>query len=718
VEILRLDGVISTTGISLRTGEDRVAILTLHPEEGRPNLVTVELLQTLDARLGEIEAEVAEGRIDALVVRSERPGTFLAGVDLDEILQLRTEAEAMEQSRLGQRVLRRLERLAIPTVAAIDGACAGAGLELALACGYRLATSASHSQLGLFHIRIGIAPAYGGTVRLPRLIGLQAALDLILSGDSLPAERARELGLVDRLVEPGEMDERAVVFARERADRGRIRAPRRRMARRLLEDTAPGRRLIFRRAARRLRAPGGEPSPAARLAMEMLAESVNLPLERAFQREAELAGRLLVSEPARALVHAFRVGRSTRRLEAAPDAPAHAAVLGAGDIGVELSFAMISAGLTVRLRDRRRETLGLGIRRVLSRIAEVRLSDRIDEEEADRRGARLSAGPGYGGFGTLDLIVAAEGEGDAWVRAALEEAAHHSREDCILAFASPLLSASDIQASIPGPERVVGLHPMLPASRYPLVEIAPGTATAPEVTAACTALVRRLGRAAVIVAPGVATPGTRLLAAYISEALALLEEGAGVAQVDRAAESFGFSMGPLRRADAVGAQRVGRYLRHLHEATAEDASTIHPVLERIAEGGGFYVRERNGEPVPNPALPTGLPDGGSRHLDPLRRRLILRLINEAAHLLHEGAIEPVDLELISLSGLGFPRLRGGLLFYSDRSGLEQLVPELEEHAARFGTRFEPAPHLARLAAEGGWLLAAAGASGQPAGRVL
>jgi 3-hydroxyacyl-CoA dehydrogenase / enoyl-CoA hydratase / 3-hydroxybutyryl-CoA epimerase len=717
VEILPLSGRVSDTSITMEVSEDGIVRLTLHPEASRPNLVTIALLNGLDGRIAEVEEMAAAGTARALVIRSARPGTFLAGVDLDEVIQLESEADATAYSRLGQRVLRRLERLVIPTVAAIDGSCVGAGLEVALACGYRVASDAPHTHLGLFHIRIGIAPAFGGTVRLPRLAGLQAALDLILSGDSLPPERALDLGLIDAVVPAGEMNERVTRFAAERAERGRTRSRRRRIARRLLEDTAPGRRLIFQRAARRLRAPGGDASPAAVLALEMLAESVNLPLERAFQRESELAGRLMVSEPSRALVHAFRIGRATRRLVPAASAPEHAAVLGAGDVGVELSFAFLSSGLAVRLRDRRRETLGLGIRRILSRIAEVRLDELITEDEADRRGARLSAGPGYGGFGTLDLVVAAEGEGHAWVRAALAEAADHTRDDCVLAFASPLLSADGVQEAVAPHGRVIGFHPVLPASRFPLVEIAPGERTDPATTAACVSLVRRLGRAAVIVGPSPATPATRILAAFFSEAVAVLEEGAGIAQVDRAAESFGFAMGPLRRIDALGPQRAGRYLRHIAEHTGE-VTGPPPLLEEIALSGGFYLPDGAGARVPNPVLPAGLPDGGTRHLDPIRRRLLLRLINQAARLLEEGIVEPVDLELISLSALGFPRLRGGLLYYADRSGLELIVPELEDHAARFGERFAPAPLLQRLAANGGRLLAHPASSGQSDAAVL
>ncbi|CAN5734272.1 fatty acid oxidation complex subunit alpha FadJ [soil metagenome] len=711
---------ISSTSLSLELREDGIAVLSLRPEEGRPNLVTSALLEALDAALEQIEQQIDARRLRALLIRSTTPGTFLAGVDLDEVLQLVDEAAAVEYSRLGQRVLRRLEQLAVPTVAAIDGACVGAGLELALACSYRIASSSRHTQLGLFHIRVGMTPAFGGTVRLPRLIGLQASLRLLLSGESLRADQAMETGLVDRVEEAADLEQRSIEFALERAKKGRTRSARKRITLRLIEETAPGRRLIFLRTARNLRRAGGELSAAAQLALEMLSESINLPLERAFDREAELAAFLMVSEPARALVHAFRVGRSTRQLAGSSALPQHAGVLGAGDVGVELAYSLISVGIAVRLRDRRRETLGLGVRRVLSRIAEVRLEEQITEEEADYRGDLLTSGGGFGGFGALEIILAAEGEGDGWVRAALSEVADHSSDRCLLAFASPLLSATDVQLAIAHPERVIGFHPVMSTGRFPLVEIAPGASTSRETTAACVALARRLGRTVVEVKPAAATPTTRLLGAFFAEALHLLEEGNGVADVDQAAESFGFRMGPFRRMDAMGTQRTQRYLRHLTEQFGPEGSLPSPLLERaIEEGGGFYLGNVAGLPVPNPALPPSPLVEADRQLDTIRRRLLLRLINEAAHLLQEQAVaRPLDLELISLSGLGFPRLRGGLLFHSDRWGLEQLVPELEEHAQQHGNRFAPAPLLRALAAHGGSFFGTGNASGQPDASML
>jgi 3-hydroxyacyl-CoA dehydrogenase / enoyl-CoA hydratase / 3-hydroxybutyryl-CoA epimerase len=720
MDLVRDAGRISSTTLSLELRADGVAVLSLQPEEGRPNLVTSALLEALDAQLEQIEKDIEAGNARALLIHSTAPGTFLAGVDLDEVLQLPDEAAAAEYSRQGQRVLRRLEQLPVPTVAAIDGACVGAGLELALACGYRIASSSRQTQLGLFHIRIGMTPAFGGTVRLPRLIGLQASLRLLLSGDSLGGDQAHEMGLVDRVEDPADLEQQAITFALQRAEKGRARSLRRRLSLRLVEETAPGRRLTFVRAARQLRRAAGELSPAGKLVMEMLAETINQPLERAFASEAELAARLMVSEPARALVHAYRVGRSSRQLAATSGVPELAGVLGAGEVGVELAFSLISVGIAVRLRDRRRETLGLGVRRVLSSIAEVRLADKITEEEADRRGDLLTSGAGFGGFGALEIILAAEGEGDGWVRAALAEAADHSSDRCILAFASPLLSATDLQLAIGGPERVIGFHPVMPTGRFPLVEIAPGENTSRETTAACVALARRLGRTVVEVRSAAATPATRLLGAYFSEALHLLDEGASVAIVDRAAETFGFRMGPFRRIDALGPQRTRRYLRHLSEQFGSESFSTSPLLElAIQEGGEFYLRNVAGTAVPNPALPGGplAEDGGK--LEEVRRRLFLRLVNQAADLLQEAAVtRPIDLELISLSALGFPRMRGGLFFHADRAGIPGLVAELEEHTRQHGSRFAPAAMLRTLAERGESFFASGIASGQPESRVL
>lgn len=705
-------------GLSLHVREDGVALLSLLPPAGRPNLVTPELLAALDERVAEVEEGAREGLVRALIVRSGRPGTFVAGVDLVEILRLRSAAAATEQSRYGQRVFRRLEQLEIPTVAAIDGACLGSGLELALACGYRIASTARGTRLGLPHVRIGITPAFGGTVRLPRLVGLQAALDLILTGRSLGASEALEIGLVDDVVAPAALDERALAFAHERLRHGRLRA-RRGLRRRLLEETAPGRRLILRGAARQIRGAGAGHAPTARLALEGIARSYDLTLDEAFAREAALAGELLVGEPARALVHASLAARTGRGAPAAPP-PRRAAVLGAGEVGLDLAGHLLAAGLQVRLRDRRKDALALGVQRILSRIAEARLAERLGEAEAERRVAALGSGTGYGGFGTLDLVVAAEGEGEPWVRAALREAADHTQEGCVLAYASPLLSPDELQGDLPRPERVVGINPSLPGDRFPLVEIAPGALTSRSTLDAALALVRRMGRIGLVVRPAPATPATRLLGAYLDEALRLLQEGAAIAQVDRAAESFGFAMGPLRRLDALGARRGLRYLQHLEARFASLGSDHAALLDRVIDSGGFYLPAGRRGPQPNPTLSGGVPDGGVDPLEGVRTRLLLRLVNEASHLLRTGAVgTPREIELVSLAGLGFPRLRGGLLFHADGVGVPEIVRQMTELETRFGPRFAPDPLLEALNQTRGALLdVAPEPSGHPASSML
>jgi 3-hydroxyacyl-CoA dehydrogenase / enoyl-CoA hydratase / 3-hydroxybutyryl-CoA epimerase len=701
--------------VDLHCRDDGVALVSLHPRAGRPSHLTPALLAALDRALARLEEGVREGRVRAVVVRSARPGTFLAGVDLEELLRLPDAGTATREARAGQRVLRRLELLEVPTVAAVDGECLGSGMELALACGYRFASSARHTRLGLPHVRIGITPAFGGTVRLPRLIGLQAALDLILSGRAVSPEEAHGLGLVDEVVEPLALDDLTIEFALERARHGRLRRRgRRAIPRRLLEETAPGRRLVFRRASARVRESDADHTPAARRALEMVMESVNLPLERAFEHEAEVAGELLVSPAARALASAALAGRAG--VPAAAEAPRTAAVLGAGEMGIELTFSLISAGVETRMRDRRREALAVGVRHVLSRIAEVRLADRITEEEADRRGALLSSGTGYGGFGALDLVLAAEGDGEEWARAALREVADHVDERCILAFSSPLIAPAGLQEEIARPERLLGFHPALPADRFPLLEIAPAPATHAVCVGAAAALARRMARRPLRVAFATATPLTRLLGVYFDEALRLLEEGAGITAVDRAAESFGLLMGPLRRMDSMGIARAGRYLAHL---AAHDSTRFHDAsatLARVLGAGGFYTRGRRGA-VPNPDLPEGAGEITPERLEATRDRLLLRLLNEAALILQDGAVaEPREIEILALLGIGFPRLRGGLLFHAEATGLDATLAALHRKAEWFGARFLPVPLLVQAAGAG--RLSGLRTAGHPAGAVL
>ncbi len=697
--------------LELEVGGTGIAWLTLRATEGEA-LLGSAVLPRLDEILSELEPRIAAGEVRAVVVRGAHSGVFVAGSDLDELRAFTDAAEATLWALAGQRTLRRLEELPVPTIAAIDGACLEAGLELALACSYRLASDSPGTRLGLPQVRLGILPAFGGTVRLPRLVGIQAALDLILPGREVPPEEAFRLGLVDRLLPARQFAAGVEAFAEERIERGRIRTgARRRVPRRLLEDTAPGRRLVLRRASRgigpRAEHPDGAAAPRA---LRAVAEGLSLPLERAFRREAEVAGELLTSPQARGLLHASAALRRARGAAApAPERPiGRVGILGAGAVGSELAFLLTGADVSVLLKDRRRDALLRGVRHVLALLRREERVGRISGDDARRRETRVASASGFGGFGTLDLVITAVGSGGDPSDEALREAGEHTRHDCVLASASLTASPRRAQQGLEHPERAVGLRFSRPTDLFPLLEIVAGDFTGRPAVDACLDLGRRLGRVPMVVPDRPDTPGNRLLGALLAEALCLLEEGSSLVEIDGTAEAFGFPLGPFRRMDAMGVERCLALLAALQERCGVRFRRS-PIVDRLSEPPPLFYRYRKGLPIrPNEGLPARLPAHGEGHGEVIRSRLVLSLIQEAVRVLQEiPLLDAERVDVAALAGVGFPGGRGGPLFQADEMGPARLVERLEELAERFGERFAPAPLLLEVAARGGRFHAAA-----------
>lgn len=720
----------SGEALRLEPGEEGIARLVFDRPGGAANVLSRAVLEVLDALLGEVERLAGEGRVRALVVRGARPGSFVAGVELREMQEVADAAEAAAAARWGQRVLRRLEELPVPTVAAIDGACLGAGAEIALACGYRLASGAPHTRVGFPEVQLGIIPALGGTVRLPRLIGVRAALELILSGKRVDAPEAHRLGLVDAVFPPAEFEEGVLRFARERVRRGRVRTGARRgVGKRLLEDTAPGRRLLFARLRRELAAAPGSPAAPQR-ALQTVADGLALPLERAFEREAEALGELIVTREARGLLHDSRLRQAARRSSppaaGAPEVE-RAAVLGAGRTGAGVAHLLARGGVPVRLRELRHATLVNGLRYVQALFRAELERGALTRREMEDRAALISGTLGFGGFGTADLVVEAVGDDPETRRAALREVEEHVREECVLATTGAGLPLAALQDALERPERLVGMRFFHPVGRVPLVEVVRGPRTSEAALAAAHALARRLGKVPLEVRDGPGFLVDRVLLAYLHEALRLLEEGVEVARVDRVMEEFGMPQGPLRLADELGLERLARSSRLVAAGLGERFSppALLEALVREGRGGrewgvGLYEYGPGKEPRPDRRLRELLPDPEREVLpEEMRSRMILAMVNEAARALEEGVVESaVEVDLGVTLAAGFPPFRGGLLYHADRMGVAEVVHALEEHAERLGARFTPAPLLRRLGAERRGLYGAAPASGQGEGGVL
>lgn len=671
-------------GADLVLDETGVAHLWLGSANGSPVLLSTDLLATLDGHIDDLARSAGEGTLRAVVLRA-RPAGFIAGTDLRPLRGLTRAADATELALRAQHTLRRLESLTVPTIAVVDGACLGGGLELALACSYRIVSDSPRTRLGLPDVRTGLIPGYGGTVRLPRLVGIQSALELILTGRSVDASEALRIGLADQVISAQALDEEVAGFARDRVNQVRHRTgARRRVRRRLVEDTAPGRRLLLR-AARRLIPAGAAAAP--RRALDAIAGGVALPLDRAFQREAAIFGQLAVSAETQALIHTQLLLHSTARHPAPPAHFEEVAVLGAGEVGCTLAYLLARSRIQVRLKDQNRAALVTG-----ARIARDRLAGRADAPDA----RTIVPATGFGGFGTLDFAAFAVGDRAETVREALTEVQDHTSPGCVFALTSPLVTLAECYDSVSAPDRLVGFHLAEPVDNFPLVEIVEGERTSPASLSRALDLARRTGRTAVVASdrPGFLLP--RLLGIFFAEAIRLLDDGATVTQVDAALEDAGFTLGPIRRIDTLGSERSLRRLDSLATSLGERFRPA-PIAERIRGArDGFYLY-RNGRPLTaNPALPAGLPALTADQSELIRDRVTLLLLNEAALALEEEVASADAIDLASVLGVGFPRIRGGVLHFATGAGAP-LLERFELLASRFGPRFTPAPLVHRLA---------------------
>ncbi len=687
----------------------RTIDFSLRPSAGTPGVAWLEIHASHAVSLGEgavdrlsnalsaLESLVAKGELDALIVCTATAGEDLVGYDLEDLLFLGDD-DLVEWSHRAQQTLRRLQELPIPTIAAIQGRWLGAGAELALACDYRVASTSPAVRIGLDQSTIGLLPAWGGTVHLPRLVGLRSALGLITTGVHIDAMEAKAIGLIDRVLDSAKFAVSVEKYARGRADLGQARSPGIVPWRKRLASLAMGGREILTRATG-----GGHAVVGSELlvgcARELILESAALPVERALAGESRCFAQLMRGEGARSRMR----GLLALEIASAPSPTGgrdirSAAVVGAGHTGSDFAHLLVSAGIPVRFKDMTPAAVRAGVARTFARIAWERTQGRISGAQATRRARRVDGVTGFGGFGTLDLLVSTGSDDDRSAVDLLAGLETHVRPDCVLAFHDWTVSPTDAQTALRNPERVVALLPSLPTDRFPLLEIVAGAQTSMEAIASARSVARRMGLTAVVSADGTPTAGVRLLGAFLAEASKLLDEGATVSQVDSAMVEFGFLTGPFHRADAIGAPRAKRLLDQLSLAVGSSVSPS-ALFARIADDAQTFYHYRRGSPAaPNRLLPEGLSPGGSAVTGMIQRRILLMLINEAAKILESAtAGDPVQLELISTIGLGFPATHGGLLGWAGHCGIAELVSQLDREADRQGDRYRPAALLSQIA---------------------
>lgn len=705
--------------LSFDVDDRSVGHLTLDLPDRSVNVLGTDLVSDLEAVLDEAERRAADDTLSALVVRSGKDDSFIAGADIEEIAGLSSREEAREKSRRGQLLFSRLADLPVPTVALIRGTCLGGGTELALACDHRLASDRDSTEIGLPEVKLGILPGFGGTVRLPRLVGIQNALDLILTGSSASPGKAGHIGLVDRVVADGRWEREVDEFLDEvlAGDVGPS-GYRKSWWEKVLEDTAPGRKLLFAIARRRTEERAGEHYPAPLRALEVVERTYPLDLDRALEIEADALAELALTPESKNLVRVFLLSRSAK--EALPEEQRDAArevekaaVLGAGVMGGEIAEVMVAKDLPVLLKDIREDALDEALEHARGLLEKGRRKGVFEEHEVGLKFARIEPTLEYDGFGDVDLVVEAVVEEMDVKQQVLSEAEESLPDHAVFTTNTSSLSVTELASAADRPEQVAGLHFFNPAHKMPLVEVVRGEETSDETLATAFEFARDLGKTPVIVADEPGFLVNRLLAPYMNEAVRLLEEGAGVEALDRAISDFGMPMGPCRLLDEVGLD-IARHVREQLESGFGERMEAPDLVDRLAEDGrlgkkngrGFYRYEDGELEEVDPELQRRLESirGRDREMPPetMRRRCLYPMVNEAAFALGEDVARSADdVDLALVMGTGFPPFRGGLLRWADSVGVGKIHSWLSNAADRLGPRYEPAPLVEELARDDG-----------------
>ncbi len=633
--------------------------------------------------------------------------TFVAGADINEF------AKSIAAGKGGgpdlTPLLTAFEDSPKPVVVAIQGMALGGGLELALACHYRIATK--DAQVGLPEANLGIVPGAGGTQRLPRLVGLAKAAELIVSGQIIKAPAALELGLLDRLTD-GELLPAAIAWAQEVAGKRPIPKTRDRAVTPDPAGIAAARELA-KKVRRNQTAPG--------MALEALEAAAVLPFDEGVKKEREISSRSLTTEQASALIHAFIAERAVSKVpdvgkDIQPYPLRKAAIIGAGTMGGGIAMALANAGIDVRIRDTTQDALDRGLATVRKNYSNSVAKGRFPQEVMDQRMALIHPQLDYAGFDNVDIIIEAAFESMPIKKQIFAEIDKVAGPDCVLATNTSTLDIDEIASATRRPEMVIGTHFFSPAHVMRLVEIVRGKATSKRVIATAMALARTLRKVGVLVGNAYGFVGNRMMFPYMRETQFLVEEGATPAQVDRALTNFGMAMGIFAVDDMGGIDlnwRVQQESAHLIKPGTRRPLMLQKLFEmgRYGQktGRGWYLYDENRKATPDPEVEaliekTAQDAGIERRRitdEEIIERAVYIMINEGARILEEGiATRPGDIDAIYFSGYGFPAWRGGPMWYADTVGLKEILARIEEFHAKHGDFWAPAPLLKKLALEG------------------
>ncbi|MCA9394163.1 MAG: enoyl-CoA hydratase/isomerase family protein [Candidatus Omnitrophica bacterium] len=668
------------------------------------------------ARLTQIVSDLGTiSNLKAVVFQSRKPGVFIAGADIREIQSINELEDARTKVRVGQDLFDAIEDLKIPTVAFIDGVALGGGCELALACLYRVATFNDKVKIGLPEVNLGVMPGFGGTYRLPRIIGLTESLKLILAGKPVDGRKALRIGLVDKLIPSAGAEAHLLEYIHRIVEKNvkkkRYRPPRSKGMIGVLERFRPLHGLIFKQSRQNVMALTKGRYPAPLKALETIQQNFYVKRPRALELEREAFAELAITDISKNLIHVFFLMEKYKKLKlpGGEDLSAdirHMSVLGAGVMGGGIAQLLASRGIWVRLKDINFEALAQGLRAAVKIFSEAVKKRRITKAEAERRMGQITPTLDYSGFGHTDMVIEAVVENMDIKKSVFQELDGVVGPHTILATNTSALSVTEMASVVKDPSRVVGFHFFNPVHRMPLVEIITTDRTSAATTATALGLAKRLGKTPVVVKDSSGFLVNRILLVYMAEAGRILEETGDPEHIDQVITDFGMPMGPFLLSDEVGLDVGLKVMRILQDSFGDRYRPVK-IFDKLLEhkklgkktGTGFYRHNRRARSI-DPVV-IGMLDRSQVHsvADPvIQKRLIYLMINEAARCLEEGVVdEPHAVDVGMIFGTGFPPFRGGLLYYADKIGIGEVVDELIRFQDQYHSdRFAPCEYLKRL----------------------